>query len=65
MRIRIVALAAAVLSLMAAPFAFAAFEPAAPALDRASFDMLLSDPYAAAPMQVSLVTGFNTLDDML
>lgn len=65
MHIRIVALAAGLLTLLAVPFAFAAFEPAAPALDRASFGVLLSDPYAEAPMQVSLVTGFDTLDDML
>jgi hypothetical protein len=66
MRIRIAALAALSLAALAIPLAVAASQP--PQLTPAAANalhILVADPYEAQPLQVSLVSGFATLDEMI
>ena len=66
MRIRITALAALFLAALAIPLAVAASQP--PQLTPAAANalhILVADPYEAQPLQVSLVSGFATLDEMI
>ena len=66
MRIRIAALAALFVAALAIPLAVAASQP--PQLTPAAagaLHTLVADPYAAQPLQVSLVSGFATLDEMI
>ena len=66
MHIRIAALAAVFAAALAIPLAVAASQPRqlTPAAASA-LRILVADPYEAQPMQVSLVSGFATLGEMI